>query len=242
MEINKTHIIELLRGLPFIGGVEDRGDKNGVWTLMLKFPIEGDEMLMFAMRINLSTFPMKSYGNSPVRFFNPKLIAYPHIMHSGCLCMHTRDCVTWEDRINEDVSALHEWIERYYVRGEQDNHYEELVVDDVQIKGRKKLFYYSQLDSLPQVGEYGMVAYTRLADSQGDNTTDTYLVQGLVWGEKKISTGEWAESYLNKEYEEGLFVMLSSSPSEYDKFAVDNYAEIEGLCTEEQLEYLYRQL
>ena len=236
------HIAELLRGLPFIESIEDNGEINGEWTLILNFPIEGNKILMFVMCVNLTTSPMKSKGNSPVRFFNPQLISYPHIMHSGYLCMHTRDCVTWEDRIIEDVSALHEWIERYYVKREVDEHYEDLVVEDVLIKGRKKLFYYSRMIPMPKVGDYGIVAYTRLKESRSDNKTDTYLVQSLVWGDRKVCSGEWSQYYLNMEYELGLFVMLNGSPSEYDKFAVDKYEKLEDLCTDEQLEYLYRQL
>lgn len=242
MEINKAYIIELLCGLPFIDSVEDNGEKNGVLTLMLRFPLEGNQVLRFAMCFNLTMSPMSIYGSSPVRFYNPQLMDYPHIMHSGSLCMHTRNCVTWEDRILEDVNALHEWIERYYVKKKKDEHYEDLVVEDVIINGRKKVFYYSQLETLPQIGEFGKVAYTKLTGSTYDNKTDTYLVQVLVNGEGKSCSGEWSDCYLKSRYEIGLFAMLNESPSEYDKFAVDNYENLEGLCSEKQLEYLYCQL
>ena len=232
----------MLCGLPFIDSVEDNGEKNGVLTLMLRFPLEGNQVLRFAMCFNLTMSPMSIYGSSPVRFYNPQLMDYPHIMHSGSLCMHTRNCVTWEDRILEDVNALHEWIERYYVKKKKDEHYEDLVVEDVIINGRKKVFYYSQLETLPQIGEFGKVAYTKLTGSTYDNKTDTYLVQVLVNGEGKSCSGEWSDCYLKSRYEIGLFAMLNESPSEYDKFAVDNYENLEGLCSEKQLEYLYCQL
>ena len=242
MEINKIHIIDILERLPFLETVKDCGEEKGLWTLMLKFATEDKQTLVFNMCVNLYQSPMKLCGNSPVRFSNPQLIEYPHIMHAGSLCMQTRNCVTWEDRILEDINALHEWILKFYVNKELDEHYEDLVVEDVSIKGRKKLFYYSQLDTLPPIGEYGMVAYTKLTGSKCDNKTDTYLVQALVYGEKRISSGEWSDCYSKRKYEIGLFAMLNGSPSVYDKFAIENYADLQGLCSEKQLEYLYGQL
>lgn len=241
MKFDKEHIIELVRSMPFVCDVTDKGERDGFWTLGLTFPIKGDEPLPFDMCINTIMSPMKTRGSSPVSFKNAELMAYPHIMHAGTLCMHTRDCVTWDERIQEDLSALREWIERYYVGGETDDHYDDLVVEDTKIKGRKIQFYYSQLDRMPQAGEYGMVAYMRLP-GRSSNTTDTYLIQGLVCDDGTMSIGEWSEMYQNMAHTQGVYVMLKGSPSEYDKFAVENYEELEGFCTEQQLAYLYEKL
>ena len=241
MKFDKEHIIELVRSMPFVSDVTDKGECDGYWTLGLTFPIEGDEPLPFDMCINTIMSPMKTRGNSPVSFKNADLMAYPHIMHAGTLCMHTRDCVTWDERIREDLSALWEWIERYYIGGETDDHYEDLVVEDTKIKGRKIHFYYSQLDRIPQVGEYGVIAYTRLP-GRSSNTTDTYLIQGLAGDDGTMSFGEWSDMYQNMAHAQGVYVMLNGSPSEYDKFAVESYDALEELCTEQQLAYLYEKL
>lgn len=241
MKFDKEHIIELVRSMPFVSDVTDKGECDGYWTLGLTFPIEGDEPLPFDMCINTIMSPMKTRGNSPVSFKNADLMAYPHIMHAGTLCMHTRDCVTWDERICEDLSALWEWIERYYIGGETDDHYDDLVVEDTKIKGRKIHFYYSQLDRIPQVGEYGVVAYTRLP-GRSSNTTDTYLIQGLAGDDGTMSFGEWSDMYQNMAHAQGVYVMLNGSPSEYDKFAVESYDALEELCTEQQLAYLYEKL
>ena len=241
MKFDKEHIIELVRSMPFVSDVTDKGECDGYWTLGLTFPTEGDEPLPFDMCINTIMSPMKTRGNSPVSFKNADLMAYPHIMHAGTLCMHTRDCVTWDERIREDLSALWEWIERYYIGGETDDHYDDLVVEDTKIKGRKIHFYYSQLDRIPQVGEYGVVAYTRLP-GRSSNTTDTYLIQGLAGDDGTMSFGEWSDMYQNMAHAQGVYVMLNGSPSEYDKFAVESYDALEELCTEQQLAYLYEKL
>lgn len=241
MKFDKEHIIELVRSMPFVSDVTDKGECDGCWTLGLTFPIEGDEPLPFDMCINTIMSPMKTRGNSPVSFKNADLMAYPHIMHAGTLCMHTRDCVTWDERIREDLSALWEWIERYYIGGETDDHYEDLVVEDTKIKGRKIHFYYSQLDRIPQVGEYGVIAYTRLP-GRSSNTTDTYLIQRLAGDDGTMSFGEWSDMYQNMAHAQGVYVMLNGSPSEYDKFAVESYDALEELCTEQQLAYLYEKL
>ena len=241
MKFDKEHIIELVRSMPFVSDVTDKGECDGYWTLGLTFPIEGDEPLPFDMCINTIMSPMKTRGNSPVSFKNADLMAYPHIMHAGTLCMHTRDCVTWDERIREDLSALWEWIERYYIGGETDDHYDDLVVEDTKRKGRKIHFYYSQLDRIPQVGEYGVVAYTRLP-GRSSNTTDTYLIQGLAGDDGTMSFGEWSDMYQNMAHAQGVYVMLNGSPSEYDKFAVESYDALEELCTEQQLAYLYEKL
>lgn len=242
MTIEKAHIIDILWSFPYISKVTDKGGTEVSWVFELLFSIEGVE-LPFLMHVKRDMSPMKCGDTSPLLFVNKDLLAYPHIMQEGNLCLHTQDCVIWEDRIRVEVEAVCEWIERYYIGGEKDEHYEDLVVNDVLINGRKVQFYYSQTNVTFHAGDYGYVAYTKISgNSKIESSGDTYLIQGMARHDGVQSHGEWSELYKSLTHAQGLFVILSGSPSHYGKFAMSNYAELADLCTEEQLRFVYEKL
>ena len=243
MKVDRQHIIDQLRTFPYISNVEDNGDVDEMQMLAITFPIEGKEPLTFSMRVAYMMSPMRLFDVEPVVFYNKALLAYPHIMDDGHLCLHTPDCVTWDDRITEEIEALHRWIQKYYVREEQDEHYEDLVIDSVRINGARVQFYYTQLDAIPSQGSCGYVAYTKYAsDKIGEQLVESYLVQGVVRTDGVKSYGEWSTSYKEMAHKQGLFVMLAGTPARYGKFAVNNYQELSEWCSEDQLRFLYEKL
>ena len=83
--------------------------------------------LCFHMEIR-PYYPYKIRGLEPIVFFNPDLIEFPHVMSSGDLCLHTS---YWSDpllRLESDFYQLLEWVQKYYIKGEKDSHYEHIVV------------------------------------------------------------------------------------------------------------------
>lgn len=243
MAIDKAHILDMLRSFPFISEVIDKGENNQCWTIAIAFPVKEDESLWFDMKLISYVSPMKQRGSSPIKFVNKDLMAYPHIMDDGGLCLHTPDQITWDDRVHAEIEALHEWIEKYYVREEKDAHYDDLVVEHVATKDSMMQFYFTQLDAMPPVGSYGEVLFTNLSKGTSDGyTINNFIVQCVSWGGKK-AYGEWSKDYLAMEPRyKGLYVMLSGNPARYNKFAYTQYDELSELCTDDQLSYLYKKL
>lgn len=81
------------------------------------------------------TYPFKAMGSEPIHFQNKNLLDYPHIMQSGNLCMHPAEYENAESQFVNDLKQLKEWIEKYYVKGKKDAHYEHLVVNHHTICG-----------------------------------------------------------------------------------------------------------
>lgn len=242
MPIDRAQILSIASELPYIHHIEENGGIETDGAIRLFFTIEGEEPLAFDMHIQWTQSPLRLGNDSPLQFFNKELMAYPHVMEDGHVCLHTPAAVTWEDRIRTDIEALHQWVEKYYVRKEKDGHYEDLVVEASYINGKKVQFYYTQMD-VPPVGDYGLVFYSKIASHKPDDTQiETYIVQGIKNHEDQLIKGEWSESYQNLDFAKGVYVMLNASPSIYDKFAMDHYSELTELCTEEQWQYLYRMI
>ncbi len=243
MTIDKAHILDLLRSFPFINDVVDKGENRSCWTIAIGFPIKEGEVLWFDMNVVSKVSPMKQRGASPIKFVNKDLIAYPHIMNDGGLCLHTPDQISWDGRIYAEIEALHEWIEKYYVRGEKEEHYDDLVVEHLVTKDSMMQFYFTQLNAILPVGSYGEVLFTNLSKGISDGyTINNFIVQCVSWG-NKIACGEWSKDYLAMEpHYKGLYVMLSGSPALYNKFAYRQYDELCGLCTDNQLNYIHRNL
>ena len=239
MSIERAQILSIVSELPYIHHVEDIGWGATDGTIRLFFTIDEEELLAFDMHIQWTKSPLRLGGESPLQFFNKELMAYPHVMEDGHVCLHTPAAVTWKDRIRMDIETLHQWVEKYYVRQERDGHYEDLVVEASFINGRKVQFYYTQME-VPPVGDCGLVYYTKIASHRPDDTQiETYIVQGIINQDNQLIKGEWSDGYLNLSSTKGVYVMLNASPSIFDKFAMDNYSELTELCTEEQWHYLY---
>lgn len=242
MPFDKTHIIGLIQSYPYIKQVIDKGGTEYSWVIEILFAIEGGESLPFDMHVFWTKSPMQCAEESPVHFFNSDLIEYPHIMLDGHVCLHTPQCVTWDDRIKAEIEAVHQWIELYYTgKQARDEHYEELVIEASPVRGRVVQFYYTQFGRMPQAGDYGKVKYSQLAaNTIDDKPTDTYIVNEIVWANGDKSQCEWSSAYQLGQKSEGLFVMLNGCPAEHKKFACSTYDELDGLCKDEQWRYLYR--
>ena len=80
------------------------------------------------------TYPFKVMGRESIYFQNKNLLDYPHIMQGGNLCMHSAEYENAEVQFVNDLKQLKEWVEKYYVRGEKDVHYEHLVVNHYLIR------------------------------------------------------------------------------------------------------------
>ena len=86
------------------------------------------------------TYPFKTMGMEPIHFQNKNLLDYPHIMQGGNLCMHPAEYDNAESQFVNDLKQLKEWVEKYYVRGEKDAHYEHLGVNHHTIRGQYYTF------------------------------------------------------------------------------------------------------
>ena len=80
-----------------------------------------------------------------------------------------------------DLKQLKEWVEKYYVRGEKDAHYEHLVVNHHTIRGQYYTFCFAETQEDFTEGDYGIVHYTTLPTGRKKDTpVINYVVQKFV--------------------------------------------------------------
>lgn len=188
-------------------------------------------------------YPFKVMGLEPITFTNQNLIDYPHIMESGGLCMHPAIFEEAEAQLNHDLEQLKEWVEKYYVRGEKDEHYEHLIVDSEAIENVLYNVWFAETEDEIKEGDYGKVSYAMLgAGVHMENKTATLLVTSFESGQG--FRGRTTNSKLSKAYKEGgkysgVYCMLKEAPSVHGKFIIKRYKELERLMSQSQLNYLH---
>lgn len=189
------------------------------------------------------TYPFKAMGREPILFQNRNLLDYPHIMQGGNLCMHPAEYENAEIQFVNDLEQLKEWVDRYYVRGEKDAHYEHLVVNHYPIRDS----YYTYCFAEPQEdfvdGDYGIVHYAVLKTGQkNDSPVSNYVVQKLVsymQVKKKELLCQISQFYRKIRAFEGVYCLLNKMPSVHNKFIVEDYDSLKELFSQSQKNYLH---
>lgn len=126
--IEDKAIKEVIDSHSFVELKGDIKENNSYKTFLIDVQTEeGQPPLQWEVRI-APFYPLKVDNSESIYFFNTSLIAYPHIMRSGFLCLHTPKVENSKEQFKIDILHLKEWGDKYYVRKEKDEHYEELVV------------------------------------------------------------------------------------------------------------------
>lgn len=202
---------------------------------------EGQPPLQWEVRI-ASFYPYKVDNSESIHFFNTSLIAYPHIMHSGFLCLHTPKVENPKEQFKIDILRLKEWVDKYYVRKEKDEHYEELVVAHNLIGDIYYNFLYTDTDKEFPKNDYGTVDLTMLVPGVHEGKRmDTFLANTFhskISGEEYVC--QWGKGNKRQMRFEGIYCFLEQAPSLYDKFVFELYNDMSSLFSWSQMQFLYK--
>lgn len=187
-------------------------------------------------------YPLKADNSESIHFFNTSLIAYPHIMRSGFLCLHTPKVENPKEQFKIDILRLKEWVDKYYVRKEKDEHYEELVVAHNLIEDIYYNFLYTDTNKEFPKNDYGTVDLTMLVPGVHDGKRmDTFLANTFhskVSGEEYVC--QWGKGNKKQMRFEGIYCFLEQAPSLYDKFVLELYNDMSSLFSWSQMQFLYK--
>lgn len=240
--IEEKAIKEVIDCLSF---VELKGDIKEDKSYKI-FPIdvqteEGQPSLRWEVRI-APFYPLKVDNSESIHFFNISLIAYPHIMRSGFLCLHTPKVENPKEQFKIDILRLKEWVDKYYVRKEKDEHYEELVVAHNLIGDIYYNFLYTDTNKEFPKNDYGTVDLTMLVPGVHDGKRmDTFLANTFhskISGEEYVC--QWGKSNKKQMRFEGIYCFLEQAPSLYDKFVLELYNDMSSLFSWSQMQFLYK--
>lgn len=189
------------------------------------------------------TYPFKVMGRESIHFQNKNLLDYPHIMQEGILCMHPAEYENAESQFVNDLKQLKEWMEKYYVGGEKDTHYEHLVVNHYLIRGQYYTFCFAETQEDFIEGDYGVVHYAALPiGRKNDKPVINYVAQKFVsciQVKKKELFCRISKFYQELRSSKGVYCLLNNIPSVYNKFIVENYDSIKELFSQSQKNYIH---
>lgn len=240
--IEDKAIKEVIDCLSFVELKGDIKENNSYNTFLIDVQTEeGQPPLQWEVRI-APFYPLKVDNSESIHFFNISLIAYPHIMRSGFLCLHTPKVENPKEQFKIDILRLKEWVDKYYVRKEKDEHYEELVVAHNLIGNIYYNFLYTDTNKEFPKNDYGTVDLTMLVPGVHDGKRmDTFLANTFhskISGEEYVC--QWGKGNKKQMRFEGIYCFLEQAPSLYDKFVLELYNDMSSLFSWSQMQFLYK--
>lgn len=189
------------------------------------------------------SYPFKTLNVEPLSFTNRTLLDYPHIMEAGNLCMHPAEYEDAAIQFAYDLEQLKEWIQRYYVEGEKDEHYEHLVVNHKPIRNDYYTFCFAETNSEFEEEDYGIVNYVMLLQSQRHGKK---VINGLVKEfvshkqfNKRTIKCNISSTYNQPVPYDGAYCLLNEPPSVHGKFIIKKYSELVELMTQQQIDFIH---
>lgn len=240
--IEEKTIKEVIDSHSFVELKGDIKENNSYKTFLIDVQTEeGRPPLQWEVRI-ASFYPYKVDNSESIHFFNTSLIAYPHIMRSGFLCLHTPKVENPKEQFKIDILRLKEWVDKYYVRKEKDEHYEELVLAHNLIGDIYYNFLYTDINKEFPKNDYGTVDLTMLVPGVHDGKRmDTFLANTFhskKSGEEYVC--QWGKGNKKQMRFEGIYCFLEQAPSLYDKFVLELYNDMSSLFSWSQMQFLYK--
>ena len=240
--IEEKAIKEVIDSHSFVELKGDIKENNSYKTFLIDVQTEeGQPSLQWEVRI-APFYPFKVDNSESIYFFNTSLIAYPHIMRSGFLCLHTPKVENSKEQFKIDILRLKEWVDKYYVRKEKDEHYEELVVAHNLIGDIYYNFLYTDTNKEFPKKDYGTVDLTMFVPGVHDGKRmDTFLANTFhskISGEEYVC--QWGKGNKKQMRFEGIYCFLEQAPSLYDKFVLELYNDMSSLFSWSQMQFLYK--
>lgn len=240
--IEDNAIKEVIDGLSFVELNGEIKEDNAYKTFLIDVQTnEGQQSLQWKVCIN-PCYPFKAENNEPINFCNASLIEYPHVMRLGNLCLHTHKVENSKEQFKIDLLRLKEWIDKYYVKKEKDEHYDELVVGHNPIDGVYYNFLYTDINADFPKNDYGTVDLTMLVPGvHNGKRMDSFLTNTFhSKTSRKEYICQWGKEKEKQMRFEGIYCFLEQAPSLYDKFVIESYKDISSLFSWNQMEFLYR--
>lgn len=216
-------------------------DEGGTITGAVGVLVEGMPTALVFQTYIYAYYPYKVGGSEPIQFRNNSLMEYPHIMAGGSLCLHTSYWVDPIQRLRSDFLQLRDWVVKYYVNKETDIHYEHLVVEPSTVDDCYFAIQFTQFEKEVAAGKYGYAFLAPIMNGDyNGKVVKNFVVQSIgdVNGNNCIKC-LWSSKYEELKYILCPYVVLSKIPCKYNKFALDDFKDLNDYFTPEQLKFLY---
>jgi siroheme synthase (precorrin-2 oxidase/ferrochelatase) len=185
-------------------------------------------------------YPFQSHDVETIRFVNKELLPFNHVNADGSICIHTLHNPDLKSKLYFDIDSLKRWIKKYYVEGNQDKHYDHIVVTEHTDVIPKNCFLFTEVNYTFKKGDFGTFQYTFLArgfDHEADR--DTFNVTRFLTG-KSVVISNWSSFYLKREYKEGIYLFIEKAPVTNGRFIIENWQDLEKYVRQDFMSFLYQ--
>lgn len=234
-------LIETVDRVLLVDGFAVNGEGILCGRIMVKL---GDDGKALEWKVTITpSYPFKVMGRESIRFINNELIDYPHIMEDGSLCMHPAEYDNAEDQLVHDLEQLKEWVDKYYMKGKKDGHYEHLALSLNPIRNQYFTYCFSETQDEFEEEDFGIVSYSSLAQGlKNEKVVINFVVQKFTSFKrikKKENTCCISRAYLNCESLFGMYCLLKDTPSMHNKFLIKDFDSLSELFTQNQKDFIH---
>ena len=203
--------------------------------------VEGlEKSLNFDVSIS-PQYPFKSHDTETIKFTNPNLLDFKHIMPSGVICIHTAHSPILSQKLVYDIESVKVWIKKYYINKDKDVHYEHLIVEQKTFKGNHYVYFFNEVDYAFKRNEFGFIDYSILSNGvfHKDNINSNIFQVFLDKNRKEIVDVHWNFQLKNIPKNTGLFIFLEDAPSKNQRWVFDSWEDFETILPQDFLVFLH---
>jgi hypothetical protein len=197
----------------------------------------GETILNFSVVIH-PQYPFQYHELETIKFINEELLAYDHVNPDGSICVHTIHSPDLKTKIELDFYSLKEWVKKYFIKKDVDNHYEHIMVMSAG-SGKNQTLLFTEVDYKFTPGQYGQFNYSEIdAGIVKEDSSYTFILQNFKVKKETIECN-WNGYLKNRNLYIGLFLFLHAPPVINRRFAVTNWNELEPFVDQDFFKYLY---
>lgn len=203
--------------------------------------VEGlEQPLKFDVSI-LPHYPFKSHDTETIKFSNDELLEYKHIMGDGSICIHTAQSPLLPQKLRYDITSVKAWIKKYYINGDNDSHYEHLIVPQKTFKGSHFAFFFNEVDYTFKKNQYGFLDYSALSSGvfYKEKINSNIVQKFYTKDRKQLVDVKWNFQLKSLPASMGLYVFIKDAPSKNQRWVFNKWEDFEAFLPPDFLNFLH---
>ncbi|OYQ72876.1 ThiF family adenylyltransferase [Wohlfahrtiimonas sp. G9077] len=237
MNFTESELKEVIGQISFVRGLSELSFSEA----SVKFQIYFDfkplvEPILFNVEIS-PCYPLKFANIESIRFKNSELIQFSHVMSDGSICFHNNHCTNFKEKLQQDFLAIQNWIIKYILNEDKDQHYEHLIVSHGKFDSILYSYQFTNINKKFEKNEFGEVLLKFISQSPyGENKVNNFMVKEIGG----VSC-DWSAYYINQPYDTaGIYLFIESPPVINGRFSFDNWEQFKEILNQDFLSYLWK--
>lgn len=195
--------------------------------------------LEFLIQVELN-YPYKSsVGVDTLHFFFSSETGLPHQNDNNSICVHTASSPDLVEKLRLDIAGLKEWIEKYYIRREKDEHQDYVLVPYSNYFFPPTTVYYTEISKEIKKGEFGFLEYSLIYhDKTFPKSGATFCIRNFRVGGKQYDSTISSLYLKNGTANTGAWIFIGDEPTRVNRKVVANWNKLGIHLNPSQINFL----